>query len=505
MEKCYVLAVDEGTTSTRAMVFDHDGAIRGTGQYSFSQIYPEVGWVEQNPTSIWWAQLRSIKEALKESGVGPGEIAALGVTNQRETTVVWDKQTGKPLYNAIVWQCRRTANAVEALKREHMDLFKEKTGLVPDSYFSGPKLTWLLENVPGLMEKAAKGEALFGTVDTYLVYRLTGGRVHATDYSNASRTLMFNIHSLDWDEELLEVLGVPSCVLPEPLSSSTLYGYTDPKTLGARVPICGVAGDQQAALFGHTAFNEGDSKCTYGTGNFLLMNTGRHPRMSKSLLTTVAWGMGREVTYALEGSVFVTGAAVQWLRDSLKILRSSAESEALASSLRGNDGVYFVPALTGLGAPYWDQYARGAITGITRGTGRAHLARAVLEAIAYLTRDVVEAMTVDSDLKVKELRVDGGASRNNFLMQFQSDVLGLLVARPKDIEATAKGAAFLAGLAADFWGSPKDLRGLPVEVEVFQPRIGEKERRRLYEGWMAAVRRVINQDGPSRGTLERDE
>jgi glycerol kinase len=505
MEKGYVLAVDEGTTSARAMVFDHDGAIRGTGQYSFSQIYPEVGWVEQSPTSIWGAQLRSIRAALRESGVGPGEIAALGVTNQRETTVVWDRRTGKPLHNAIVWQCRRTADAVEALKREHMGLFKEKTGLVPDSYFSGPKLSWLLENVPGLMEKAAKGEALFGTVDTYLVYRLTGGRVHATDYSNASRTLMFNIHSLDWDEELLEVLGVPGCVLPEPLPSSALYGYTDPKTLGARVPICGVAGDQQAALFGHAAFNEGDSKCTYGTGNFLLMNTGRCPRMSESLLTTVAWGMGGEVTYALEGSVFVTGAAVQWLRDSLKILRSSAESEALASSLGGNDGVYFVPALTGLGAPYWDQYARGAITGITRGTGRAHLARAALEAIAYLTRDVVEAMAVDSGLEVNELRVDGGASRNNFLMQFQSDVLGLPVARPRDIEVTAKGAAFLAGLAVDFWRSPEELRGLPVDVEVFQPRMGEEERLRLYGGWRAAVRRVINQDGPSRGTLERDE
>ena len=497
--------MDEGTTSARAMVFDHDGAIKGNGQYAFSQFYPEAGWVEQSPTSIWRAQIKSIREALRESGVDPGDIVALGVTNQRETTVVWDRRTGKPIYNAIVWQCRRTADAVEALKREHMSLFKEKTGLVPDSYFSGPKLSWLLENVPGLMEKAAKGEALFGTVDTYLVYRLTGGMVHAIDYSNASRTLMFNIHSLDWDEELLEVLGVPGCMLPEPLPSSALYGYTDPKTIGARVPICGVAGDQQAALFGHAAFNEGDSKCTYGTGNFLLMNTGRRPRRSEGLLTTVAWGMGGEVMYALEGSVFVTGAAVQWLRDSLKILRSSAESEALASSLGGNDGVYFVPALTGLGAPYWDQYALGAITGITRGTGRAHLARAALEAIAYLTRDVVEAMTVDSGLDVKELRVDGGASRNNFLMQFQSDILRLPVARPKDIEVTAKGAAFLAGLAADFWGSPEELRGLPVEVEVFQPRMGEGERQRLYGGWRAAVRRVINQDGPSRGTLERDE
>jgi len=505
MEEGYVLAVDEGTTSARAMVFDHDGAIKGMGQYSFSQIYPEAGWVEQSPTSIWGAQLRSIRAALKESGVGPGEIAALGVANQRETTIVWDRGTGKPLYNAVVWQCRRTADAVEAIKREHMNLFKEKTGLVPDSYFSGPKLSWLLRNVPGLMEKAAKGEALFGTVDTYLIYRLTGGRVHATDYSNASRTLMFNIYSLDWDEELLEVMGVPGCVLPETLPSSALYGYTDPKTFGARVPICGVAGDQQAALFGHTAFNEGDSKCTYGTGNFLLMNTGRRPRRSESLLTTVAWGISGEVTYALEGSVFVTGAALQWLRDSLKMLRSSAESEALASSLGGNDGVYFVPALTGLGAPYWNQYARGAITGITRGTGRAHLVRAALEAIAYLTRDVVEAMAVGSGLEVNELRVDGGASRNNFLMQFQSDVLGLPVARPRDIEATAKGAAFLAGLATDFWGSPEELRGLPMEVETFQPRMREEERRRLYEGWREAVRRVINHDDPSRGKLERDQ
>jgi glycerol kinase len=455
MEERYVLAADEGTTSARAMVFDQDGVIRGTGQYSFSQIYPEVGWVEQSPTSIWGAQLRSIRAALMESGVGSVEMAALGVTNQRETTIVWDRRTGRPLYNAVVWQCRRTADAVEALKREYMGLFKEKTGLVPDSYFSGPKLSWLLENVPGLMEKAVKGEALFGTVDTYLLYRLTGGRVHATDYSNASRTLMFNIHSLDWDEELLEVLGVPGCVLPEPLPSSALYGYTDPKVFGARVPICGVAGDQQAALFGHTAFNEGDSKPPppglRGPG-----------------------GLGGGVTYALEGSVFVTGAAIQWLRDSLKMLRSSAESEALASSLGGNDGVYFVPALTGLGAPYWDQYARGAITGITRGTGRAHIARAALEAIAYLTCDVVEAMTVDSGLKVNELRVDGGATRNNFLMQFQSDILGLPLAKPNDVEATAKGDAFFAGLAVDFWGSPEELRGLPVEVEMFQPRMGEE-------------------------------
>jgi len=491
-EEGIILALDEGTTTARAVAIDGKGAIKGIGRRSFPQVYPSPGWVEQDPEALWRAQLRSVRASLRAAEAKPRNIICVGVTNQRETTVIWEKHTGKPLYNAIVWQCRRTADAVEEMRREDLRLFKEKTGLIPDSYFSGPKVAWLLENVPGLREKAAKGDALFGTVDTYLMYRLTGGKVHATDYSNASRTLMFNIHRLEWDEELLEALGVPGALLPEALPSSTLYGYTDPKILGASVPITGVAGDQQAALFGHTAFTEGESKCTYGTGNFLLMNTGPRPRASRSLLTTVAWGLGGGVTYALEGSVFVTGATVQWLRDSLKIIRDASESEALAQSINSSDGVYFVPALTGLGAPYWDQYARGAITGITRGTSRAHIARAALEAIAYLTRDVVEAMAEDSGLNVKQLRVDGGATRNNFLMQFQSDILGLPLVRPVDVEATARGAAYLAGLAAGFWDGLDDLRSLPAEAQEFRPRMDADTRKTLYGGWKEAVGRVTH-------------
>jgi glycerol kinase len=493
----YVLALDEGTTSARALVFDRGGIVRGISRCSFPQLYPSPGWVEQDPEAVWRAQLRSLKASLRAAGIELKEIFCLGIANQRETTILWDRHTGKPLHNAIVWQCRRTADAVEAIKRENTLLFKEKTGLVPDSYFSGPKVSWVLDNVPGLREKAEKGGVLFGTVDTYLIYRLTGGKVHATDYSNASRTMMFNISDLDWDRELLEVLGIPESILPEPLPSSTLYGYTDPKVLGASVPITGVAGDQQAALFGHTAFGEGDSKCTYGTGNFLLMNTGPRPKPSKNLLTTVAWSLEEKTAYALEGSVFVTGAAIQWLRDSLGILGDAAESESLATSLDGNEGVYFVPALTGLGAPYWDQYARGAITGITRGTGRAHLARAALEAIAYSTKDVVDEMVADSNLKMEKLRVDGGASRNRFLMQFQSDILNLPVVRPRETEATAKGAAYLAGLAIDYWGNLDELRSLHAEVDEFTPMMREDERRNLVQGWRTAVRRVINQSGLS--------
>ncbi|MFH2110683.1 MAG: glycerol kinase GlpK [Candidatus Bathyarchaeota archaeon] len=489
----YVLALDEGTTSARALVFDRGGIVRGVGRCAFPQIYPNPGWVEHDPDVVWRAQLRSVRASLRAAGAEPREIVCLGITNQRETTILWDRRTGKPLYNAIVWQCRRTADAVEEIKRENTRLFKEKTGLIPDSYFSGPKVSWILDNVPGLREKAEQGEVLFGTMDTYLIFRLTGGRVHATDYSNASRTMMFNIGDLGWDRELLEVLGLPESILPEPLPSSTVFGYTDPKVLGACVPITGVAGDQQAALFGHTAFDEGDSKCTYGTGNFLLMNTGPSPKPSKSLLTTVAWSLEGKTVYALEGSIFVTGATLQWLRDSLVLLREAAESEELAESLESNEGVYFVPALTGLGAPYWDQYARGAITGITRGTGRAHLARAALEAIAYSTKDVVDEMVADSGLKMEKLRVDGGASRNGFLMQFQADILDLPVVRPRETEATAKGAAFLAGLAMDYWGSLDELKRLHIEVDEFTPRMRDDERRYLIQGWRAAVRRVISQ------------
>lgn len=495
IDEGYVMALDEGTTSARAIVFDKKGTIKGAGQRSFPLIYPSPGWVEQNPEDVWWAQVRSLKDALQAAEVELKEIVGLGITNQRETTILWDKQTGKPLYNAIVWQCRRTADAVEEIKRRYLRLFKEKTGLIPDSYFSGPKVSWLLDHVPGLREKAEHGEALFGTMDTYLIYRLTGGKVHATDYSNASRTMMFNIRDLYWDRELLEVLEIPEPILPEPLPSSTLFGYTDPKVLGDSVPITGVVGDQQAALFGHTAFSEAESKCTYGTGNFLLMNTGPSPKTSSRLLTTVAWSLEGEVVYALEGSIFITGAAVQWLRDSLGILRDSAESDSLARSLNSNDGVYFVPALTGLGAPYWDQYARGAITGLTRGVGRAHLARAVLESIAYSTKDVVDEMLADSGLSIEKLKVDGGASSNEFLMQFQADILNFPVVRPRETEATAKGAAFMAGLATDYWGSLDELRSLDVELDVFTPKMEEDERLRLVNGWRKAVRKVISQIG----------
>jgi len=474
----YVLALDEGTTSARAILFDERGS--------------EPGWVEHDPEKIWDAQMASVREALHVGNVSPGELAAVAVTNQRETSVLWDRETGAPVCNAIVWQCRRTADAVESLKAEHGSLFKTRTGLVPDSYFSGPKVAWMLDNVEGFRERAMKGEVLFGTVDSYLLYRLTGGRIHATDYSNASRTLMFDVHRLDWDGELLEILGVPDSILPEVLPSSGVFGYTDPEVFGESVPVAGVAGDQQAALFGHSAFEEGESKCTYGTGNFLLMNTGRNPVPSEKLLTTVAWGLGGDVDYALEGSVFVTGAAIQWLRDSLLILGDAEESETLARTLDSNDGVYFVPALTGLGAPYWDQYARGIITGITRGTGRAHIARAALEAIAYMTRDVVDAMKIDSGLEMDELRVDGGAAMNDFLMQFQADILGATVTRPREIEATAKGAAFLAGLAVDFWSGLEELKTLQTEVREFKPRMSEERRASLYAGWRSTVSKALS-------------
>jgi glycerol kinase len=490
----YVLALDEGTTSARAILFDEQGYVRGVGQRGFKQLYPEPGWVEHDPEKIWDAQMTSVKEALDVGDVRPGELVAVAVTNQRETSVLWDRETGAPVYNAVVWQCRRTADAVESLKTEHGPLFKTRTGLVPDSYFSGPKVAWMLDNVEGLRERAEKGEVLFGTVDSYLLYRLTGGRVHATDYSNASRTLMFDIRRLDWDIELLEILGVPDSILPEVLPSSGVFGYTDPEVFGESVPVAGVAGDQQAALFGHSAFDEGESKCTYGTGNFLLMNTGRNPVPSDRLLTTVAWGLGGDVDYALEGSVFVTGAAIQWLRDSLMMLGDAKESETLARTLDGNEGVYFVPALTGLGAPYWDQYARGIITGITRGTSRAHIARAALEAIAYMTRDVVDAMKIDSGLEMDGLRVDGGAAMNDFLMQFQADILDSVVTRPREIEATAKGAAYLAGLAVDFWGGLEELKTLHTEVREFKPGMSEEWRASLYAGWRAAVSKALSSE-----------
>ena len=485
----YVLSLDEGTSSARAILVDKSSRICSTGQHEFPQLYPRPGWVEHDPLAIWAAQRKAYMDALSAARVEPSSIAAIGITNQRETTILWDSSSGEPVYNAIVWQCRRTAEHVEKLKAIHGEMIKAKTGLVPDAYFSGPKITWLLNEVPGLREKAARGEIAFGTVDSYLINRLTGGRVHIIDYSNASRTMLFNIHSLEWDEELLEAMDIPEEILPQPRSSSEIYGYTDPDVFGASVPISGDIGDQQAALFGHGAYETGLAKCTYGTGNFLLMNMGNTPRSSECLLTTVAWGLGGEVTYALEGSVFITGAAVQWLRDTLGLISDLSEAEKLASSLEDNDGVYFVPAFVGLGAPYWDQYARGTITGLTGGTGRAHLARATLEAIAYLTRDVSEAMETDSGMEICELRVDGGATRNSFLMQFQADILGKRIVVPSILETTALGAAYMAGLAVDFWNDTDELRSLRKIDRVYEPKMSGVEGERLYKAWKAAVER----------------
>lgn len=487
----YIMALDEGTTSARAVIFDQESSIIGSDQHEFSQIYPRPGWVEHDPEEIWAAQLTAIKNALRSARIEPEKVAAIGVTNQRETTILWDKTTGKPVYNAVVWQCRRTAEIVDDLKRNYWDAFKNKTGLIPDSYFSGPKIKWLLENVPGLRERALKGEILFGTVDTFLIWRLTGGRVHATDYSNASRTLLFNIHKLCWDQELLEILGVPESMLPEPKPSSQIYGYTEPELLGASIPISGDIGDQQAALFGQAAFKEGMAKCTYGTGSFLLVNIGDTPRETRKLLTTVAWCMGGKVTYALEGSIFISGAAIQWLKESLGLIRDLSEIEVLASSVRDSEGVFFVPALVGLGAPYWDQYARGLIIGLTRGTGRAHIARAVLESIAYLTRDVIEAVR-EAGVEISELRVDGGASKNNLLMQIQADILGLRIVRPRILETTSLGAAYMAGLAVGYWSSLSEISSMWRAERIFEPTMSRCERDRMYMVWKEAVKRSLS-------------
>ncbi len=492
ISKEYILALDEGTTSARAIVFDRESNIHGIGQYEFTQYYPRPGWVEHNPDEIWNAQMKALKTALKMAKIGSREVVAIGVTNQRETTIIWDKKTGKPVYNAIVWQCRRTADIVERLRKEYYDMIKERTGLVPDSYFSGPKIKWLLDNIPELRRKAEKGEILFGTVDSFLIWRLSGGKVHITDYSNASRTMIFNIRKLDWDDELLEILKIPRELLPEPVPSSEVYGYTDKEVLGAEVPISGDAGDQQAALFGQACFKPGMVKCTYGTGNFALMNTGTEFYKSRNLLTTIAWGLKGKIEYALEGSIFITGAAVQWLRDSLEIVETLIEVESLARSISNNEGVYFVPAFVGLGAPYWDQYARGLIIGLTRGTKKAHIARAVLESIAYLTKDVLDEMERDSGIKVKELRVDGGATRNDFLMQFQADILGVKVIRPLIKETTALGVAYLAGLAVDYWRDQDEIASMWKIEKVFKPQMSEKVRKKYYTAWKEAVKRSLS-------------
>ncbi|RMH53782.1 MAG: glycerol kinase [Deinococcus-Thermus bacterium] len=488
----YVLALDQGTTSSRAIIFDLEGRPLGLAQQEFAQHFPEPGWVEHDPMEIWHTQLQVARKAIARAGVEPGEIQALGITNQRETTLIWERTTGKPVHRAIVWQDRRTARACERLKEEgHEALFRQKTGLVLDPYFSGTKVSWLLENLPGLKERAIKGELCFGTVDSWLIYNLTGGQVHATDASNASRTLLMNLQTLSWDEELLRILGVPKALLPEIWPSAGLFGRTLPELLGAAIPITGVAGDQQAALFGQACFSPGMAKNTYGTGCFLLMNTGKAPVASKNgLLTTLAWQLeGEAPEYALEGSVFVAGAAVQWLRDGLGIIQSSSEVEALARRVESTEGVYFVPAFVGLGAPYWDAYARGTIIGLTRGSTAAHLARAALEAIAYQSREVLEAMEADAGLQLSELRVDGGASANELLMQFQADLLAAPVVRPKVIETTVLGAAYLAAVGAGLLSKAEISRRWAAGGR-FTPQMPEAQRERLYRGWKRAVERA---------------
>ncbi len=490
--KKYIMALDSGTTSNRCILFDEKGNICSLAQMEFRQIYPHPGWVEHDPREIWATQLSVAVEAMARIGAREDEIEAIGITNQRETTIVWDKKTGEPVYNAIVWQCRRTSQYCDSLKAKGLtERIREKTGLVIDAYFSGTKLRWILENVPGARERAEKGELLFGTVDTWLIWKLTGGKVHATDYSNASRTMMFNINTLDWDDEILEELNVPRCMLPKVLPSSGSFGETEIEAMGPAIPITGVAGDQQAALFGQTCFEAGDAKNTYGTGGFMLMNTGEKPVYSKNgLVTTIAWGLGGKVYYALEGSIFVAGAAVQWLRDELRIIKNAAETEEIALSVPDTNGCYVVPAFTGLGAPHWDQYARGAILGLTRGVNRGHIVRATLDSIAYQVSDVLRAMEADAGMRIEKLRVDGGASANNYLMQTQSDISGCAVQRPRLVESTAMGAAYLAGLATGYWKDAEAVRSIWEIDREFEPKIGEDERRARVKGWENAVSRT---------------
>ncbi len=492
MKAKYILSLDQGTTSSRAVLFDEEGRIVKIVQKEFTQFYPKAGWVEHDPMEIWGSQSGVVSELLATTGIPAAEIAAIGITNQRETTIVWDRRTGKPVYNAIVWQCRRTADICSELKSTGFAPYiQENTGLVPDAYFSATKLKWILDNVEGAREKAAAGDLLFGTVDTWLIWNLTRGKVHVTDFSNASRTMLYNIHSLEWDGRILEKLDIPAALLPEVRPSSCIYGHTDSRLFGAEIPIAGNAGDQQAALFGQACFAPGMVKNTYGTGCFMLMQTGeKAARSDKGLLTTIAWGLNGRVEYALEGSIFVAGAAIQWLRDELKLIHDAADSEYFANKVGDTKGVYMVPAFTGLGAPYWDMYARGAIVGLTRGAGRNHIIRAALESIAYQTKDVIEAMIDDSGINLTALKVDGGASANNFLMQFQSDILNVNIERPEITETTALGAAYLAGLAAGFWKSKGEIIQNWNMDKRFKPAINDDERDKLYSGWKRAVERV---------------
>ncbi|TQQ85816.1 glycerol kinase [Peptacetobacter hominis] len=494
MEKKYIISLDQGTTSSRCIIFDRNGNIIKTAQKEFRQIYPNPGWVEHDAMEIWGSQSGVLREAVDTAGINPEEIAAIGITNQRETTIVWDKNTGKPVYNAIVWQCRRTSEICEELKEKGFsDIIRKKTGLIIDAYFSATKIKWILDNVKGAREKAEKGELLFGTVDTWLIWKLTGGKVHITDYSNASRTMMFNIHTLNWDKEILEILGIPESMLPEVKPSSCIYGYTEPSMFAdVHIPISGCAGDQQSALFGQTCFEEGTAKNTYGTGCFLLMNTGDKPVESENgLLTTIAWGIDGKVEYALEGSIFMGGASIQWLRDEMRMLKNAADSEIYASRVDDTNGVYIVPAFTGLGAPYWDMYARGTVVGLTRGAKKEHFIRATLESIAYQTKDVLEAMQNDSKIKLKSLKVDGGASKNNFLMQFQSDILNVEIDRPEIVETTALGAAYLAGLAVGYFKDKNEIKSVWRCDREFSPAMSESDRNKRYNGWKKAVSRSL--------------
>jgi glycerol kinase len=486
----YIMALDAGTTSNRCILFNEKGEIRSMAQREFTQYFPKPGWVEHDADEIWASQLGVAVEAMNMIGAAAQDIAAIGITNQRETAIVWDRHTGVPVYHAIVWQCRRTADACDALKEKGLtEKFKQKTGLIIDAYFSATKIQWILDHVPGARQKAQNGDLLFGTVETWLIWKLTKGAVHVTDYSNASRTMLFNINTLKWDEEILDELQIPKCMLPEVKPSSCVYGAADSSFLGGAIPIAGAAGDQQAALFGQTCFRAGEAKNTYGTGCFLLMNTGEKPVFSENgLVTTIAWGLDGTVNYALEGSIFVAGAAIQWLRDELRIIDSSEDSEYMARKVADTNGCYVVPAFTGLGAPYWDQYARGTIVGITRGVNKCHIIRATLDSIAYQVHDVLSAMEADAKIAISSLKVDGGASANGFLMQTQADIVNVPVIRPRGVETTAMGAAYLAGLAVGYWTSREDVRKNWASDCVFEPSLGANERMERIQGWKRAVK-----------------
>ncbi len=493
MKQKYIIALDQGTTSSRAIVFDNEQNILGVSQKEITQIYPREGWVEHNPMEIWATQYGVLQEVIAKTNITQEDVAAIGITNQRETTIIWDKNTGEPIYNAIVWQCRRTAPICDSLEEKGMkDYIKESTGLILDAYFSGTKIKWILDNVEGAREKAEKGELLFGTVDTWLVWKLTNGRVHITDYTNASRTMLFNINTLKWDEKILKELNIPKSILPEVKNSSEIYGYTNLGGKGGvRVPIAGIAGDQQAALFGQACFTKGSAKNTYGTGCFLLMNTGDEKVESKNgLLTTIAVGIDGKVQYALEGSVFVGGAVIQWIRDELMLVSDAQDTEYFAKKVKDNGGVYVVPAFVGLGAPHWDMYARGAIFGLTRGSNRNHIIRAALESIAYQSKDVLNAMEEDAGVKINVLKVDGGASKNDFLMQFQADILETEVTRPIITETTALGAAYLAGLAVGYWKDKEEIAKSWYASENFKPKSEKDHIEKLYSGWKKAIKRV---------------